>query len=334
MINEAKVGDDFGWPDHARDLLQMINHFRAEIKRPIMGLAHSFGATILTFLAHMHPRLFHGLALIEPVMSGRFAGGGANVAAASTVRRDLWPSRAAAAAAMHRSAFFSPWDSRALDCYLTFGLRELPTRLYSDPAAAASASGPANEQQTPVTLTTTKHQEAWTFLRPQFAPYSSNPADQDTVRLLAPDLDRSSTAQFAFHRAEMMIADVALSTLRPSVLWVFGGRSYLSTPEIRADRMARTGTGVGGSGGAKMGRVKEVVLDAGHMVPFEKVGEVGGAVATWMGEEVRRWVEEEEFLKRQDWGKSKGGEGTEVSEQWKERVKRPSNTKRAVKEKL
>jgi hypothetical protein len=31
------------WYDHSRDLLHMVNHFRDEIPRPIVGVAHSMG---------------------------------------------------------------------------------------------------------------------------------------------------------------------------------------------------------------------------------------------------------------------------------------------------
>ena len=37
-------GDKASWFDNSRDLLNMINHFRAEMPRPIMGLGHSAGA--------------------------------------------------------------------------------------------------------------------------------------------------------------------------------------------------------------------------------------------------------------------------------------------------
>jgi hypothetical protein len=33
--------------DHPRDLFLMINHFRDQMPRPIVGLGHSFGGTIM-----------------------------------------------------------------------------------------------------------------------------------------------------------------------------------------------------------------------------------------------------------------------------------------------
>jgi hypothetical protein len=48
----------------------------------------------------------------------------------STYRPDLWPSRKAAEAAFRKNKFFQSWDSRVLDKYIQFGLREVPTALY------------------------------------------------------------------------------------------------------------------------------------------------------------------------------------------------------------
>ena len=35
------------WMDHARDLLLMINHFREQMPRPLVGIGHSFGGNIM-----------------------------------------------------------------------------------------------------------------------------------------------------------------------------------------------------------------------------------------------------------------------------------------------
>lgn len=36
-----------GWDDHTRDLLHIINHFRKEMPRPLVGVGHSMGGTQL-----------------------------------------------------------------------------------------------------------------------------------------------------------------------------------------------------------------------------------------------------------------------------------------------
>ena len=35
------------WSDHARDLLHMINHFRRDMPRPLVGIGHSMGGNNL-----------------------------------------------------------------------------------------------------------------------------------------------------------------------------------------------------------------------------------------------------------------------------------------------
>ena len=333
VLNEDTIGDDWNWYDHARDLLALVNHFRADIQRPIVGLGHSFGATILVHLSLMHPRLFHSLALVEPVIFG-IVPNSANPAMPSTLRRDRWPSRAAAAQALRRNSFFASWDARAFDRYAEFNLRETPTRLYPDEGAVAAAPTPeAPDGERPVTLTTTKHQEAWSFMRPQLTPLSKAPEDWNTLRLLAPDLDLAKEGRFTMFRAEIFAAHASLPALRPSVLWVFGAQSYLSVPALREDKVRRTGAGVGGSGGVEKGRVKELVLDAGHMVPFEKLAEVSTALAEWWGGEIGRWTREEELLKGLGTAKSER-DGLVVSKLWEEKVRLPANTLRPMREKL
>lgn len=206
-------------------------------------------------------------------------GSKANVATASTFRRDLWPSRAAAAASFAKSAYYQRWDPRVLQLWIRYGLRDLPTAVYPDPV---EDGGDAS-----VTLTTSKHQEVWTFLRPHY------PAPN---RRTHPDADYSLVkADTPFYRSELASTFRRLPALRPSVLYIFGAESNLSQPEDRAPKVELTGTGVGGSGGQAEGRVGEVVLEGvGHLVPMEVVGDSAERSAEWLGKEVARWVEEEE----------------------------------------
>lgn len=45
------------WSDHARDMLYMINHFRQDMPRPLVGIGHSMGGN----------NLYDHSLLIEPV---------------------------------------------------------------------------------------------------------------------------------------------------------------------------------------------------------------------------------------------------------------------------
>lgn len=114
--------------DHPRDLLLMVNHFRAEMPRPIMDIGHSFGGCqmlLISFIhvsvlahkipraniAYLHPRLFTGLVLMDPVIRlspplmgfGTDPPGGVNY---TTHRKDIWPTREAAAASQAKFSQF------------------------------------------------------------------------------------------------------------------------------------------------------------------------------------------------------------------------------------
>ena len=108
----------------------------------------------------MHPRLFSTVILMEPMIQ-RDVPAGTNAAMPSSFRPDLWPSRAAAEASFRKGRFFKSFDERVLNNILKYGLREVPTAVY--PLSTTTEQGA-------VTLTTTKHQEVWTYLRPNFNP--------------------------------------------------------------------------------------------------------------------------------------------------------------------
>ena len=87
--------------------------------------------------------------------------------------------------------------------------------------------------------------------------------------ILYPDLEKNWKG--GFYRPEPVRTFENLKFVRPSVLYVFGEISPLSAIDSRADKLTNTGIGLGGSGGVKKGRVKDVVIkDTGHLIPMEK----------------------------------------------------------------
>ena len=220
----------------------------------------------------------------------------------SIYRRDVWPSREEAAASFKKSKFYQDWDSRVLDRWIEFGIREV-----------SGQKGAGGE----VTLTTTKHQEVFTFLRPSWEAY-----DEEGKNLIrpefTPDLDPSLNEKyptFPVYRPEGPNTVIRLPNLRPSVLYIFGAKSYLSPPEYRKQKMDLTGTGVGGSGGAKAGRVKEVLGDYGHLIPMEAPFFCAKAAVEWVKSEVDRWwVGEKEY---EEWTKRSLTEKTTISDDFK-----------------
>jgi pimeloyl-ACP methyl ester carboxylesterase len=299
--------------DHPRDLFLMVNHFRKEMKRPIIGVGHSMGGNNLVNLSLMHPRLFTSLILIDPVfLRMPSVKGNWSPAKASTRRRDRWPSRKAAEAAFMKSKFYQTWDPRVLNLWTKNGIRELPTYLYPSATPASgtpstitadpsSATIPPAADEKEVTLTTTKHQEVLTFLRlnlptPEYPNPETNPNP-----LTHPDVDPEALPTSPLYRPEPTATFQNLPYVRPSVFYVFGDQSELSSPVYKADKLAQTGIGVGGSGGVKKGRVGEVTFKGvGHLIPMEVVGQTAEAVAGWLGPEIERWRVLEEQV-RAEW---------------------------------
>ncbi|KAL3420765.1 toxin biosynthesis [Phlyctema vagabunda] len=309
ILNENLLGDDPSWTDHARDLLHMINHFRKEMPRPLVGLGHSFGSNILVNLAFMHPRLLSTLVLLDPVIQEHASSPhGPSPAQQSTFRRDLWPSRKEAEAAMRKQKFYQAWDPRVLESWLQYGIRETPTALYPN-------------EQGAVTLSTTKHQECFTFLRPSWEGMSAD-GESITNRDLVPDLNLKGLTKFPFYRPEPPATVHRLPELRPSTLYIFGAESPMSQPDTRKIKMETTGVGLGGSGGAEIGRVKEVLLrGVGHLVAMEASEHCAEAAAAWFGQELKRYDEEQQ--KYVQWAKQSLADKSTMSEEWKKRVGGP-----------
>ncbi|KAJ4353344.1 uncharacterized protein N0V89_005072 [Didymosphaeria variabile] len=339
VLNEDKLGNDPAWLDHSRDLLHMVNTFRDKMPRPLIGVGHSMGGCQLANLALIHPRLFETLILFDPVIQRQLSlSGNVGPAHASAKRRDRWPSREDAAKSMLRSKFYQSWDKRVFERWIQHGLRDLPTSLYptSDatpgPLPAAVSSDPSLTPTPPqpreVTLKTTKHQEVMTFLRPNFAarpgvdsePSSAEFSEANPTainRRTHPDLILLPMPQTPFYRGESMLVFRQLPFLRPSVLYVFGSLSFLTLDKRQIEeKMELTGSGPSGSGGAKEGRVANVMVqDAGHLIPMEKVEESALHAASWIGKEMGRFWDGERRTEA-EWQGKKGVERSLLSERY------------------
>lgn len=212
---------------------------------------------------------------------------------------------------------YRSWDPRVLDRWITYGLRDLPTAIYSDTSVAQHFGSRSGD--TPVTLSTTKHQEVFSFARPNFDGLDKHGV-HTVDRLTHADLDLTQQDTYPFYRPETKKMFDNLPHLRPSTFYVFGGQSQLSPPEWRKQKLDRTGTGVGGSGGAAEGRVKEVVFqDAGHLLPMEIVQDVAEAIGEWTVEELERWRRlEREWHEK--WEAKSKQEKTMITEEWSTRM--------------
>ncbi|RAL14752.1 uncharacterized protein BO97DRAFT_422104 [Aspergillus homomorphus CBS 101889] len=318
--SEAMVYEESGsWMDHSRDLFLMINHFREQMPRPIVGVGHSFGGNIITNLAYLHPRLFTTLLLIDPVIQltpppmgfGTDATGPINY---TLYRKDVWPSREVALRA--NRALTHGWDPRCVARMAQYGFRELPTALYPDVDAVTaglqsttSATSPPHSPPrphnttTPVTLTTTKYHDLLAQIRENFRARSPETGRISISRATHADLDPLA-AFIPMYRPEPRSVFLRLPTLRPSCLWVLGGATYLQIDEMR-EGIKTCGTGVGGSGGIPEGRVREVTLPGlGHLMPFQAVQQVTEPCVAWLESELARFRETERLWAEEQKGRS------------------------------
>lgn len=293
VLNEGRLGNDPSWLDHARDLLHLTNLFRAQMPRPLVGVGHSFGGNIITNVSLMHPRLFSALVMIDPVLTQGHGLGplyGFGTMRASSGRRDVWPSRAEAERGIRKNKFYSTWDPRAVDRLIQFGFRDCPTALHP------------NLKGGEVTLTSTKHMECLTYYRPTHqGPQDPATGAKTMDRSLIPDAtdDVDNYPNFPFYQPPTPTTARKLPELRPGVLWVAGEDSVVCTPEVRREKMEMTGYGVGGSGGAKAGRVKELVVSGtGHLVAMEKPQAVAKGATEFVRGEWERWRREEDEYRR------------------------------------
>ncbi|UZP37724.1 hypothetical protein NXS19_005540 [Fusarium pseudograminearum] len=306
LINQDAIGNDPSWLDYARDILHMINTFRPP--PPIMAMGHSFGANALTNVALLHPRIFTSLVLLDPVISHFASTPGASSAgpaAASMVRREVWPSRAEAAASFGRSAFYKTWDPRVLQRWIDFGIRSIPG-------------------QESVTLTTTKHQEIFTFLRPSWPAY--DPQGKDIIHPEhTPDLDTSLNRRWStypVYRPEGPNTVARLPNVRPSVLYVFGGKSNVSPWSFRTRRwLSREPGSVVAV--VRHRRVKKVVGENnGHLVPMEDPRMCASAAADWIEAELKRWwVDERSY---EEWSSKSKEDKTTVSDEFQKYIGKPA----------
>ncbi|KAJ5371705.1 Alpha/beta hydrolase family-domain-containing protein [Penicillium concentricum] len=302
ILNESILGDDPSWYDHARDMLFLINQF--EIVQPVIGVGHSMGGTQLVHLSLMHPSLFEALILMDPVIL--LDNPGPRYALPSTYRRDLWASREQAAEKFLSSPFYQTWDPRVFQKWVNFGLRDLPTKLYPTPS---NATPPA------VTLTTTKAQEVFNFARPSYVDERSGLACGNPLKELHPD----DIEDIPFYRPEPAYIFHRLPEVKPSVLYLFGENSYLTSTANRQEKVKITGAGVGGSGGASCGRVQEVVLPCGHLIPMERVHESAKASADFIGSITSCW-KERKYKFQKAWEQVSLDMRVRIDKQWERNI--------------
>jgi pimeloyl-ACP methyl ester carboxylesterase len=280
----------------------------------------------------MHPRLFQALAFLEPMiqLENPTGSSGPMVARSASKKPDLWSSRQAAEVALRKGTFLRSWSKGAVDNYLRYGLRDTPTAVY--PLSSHVPKGS-------VTLTTSKAQEAWTFLRmagsleKKNRPILTDQYISHDVTNNAGD-DHLNNANWLMNCAAPCMAFELLPHIRPPVLYIFGSRSHINNADRQNDKIQRTGTGLGGSGGAASGRVRaQTVIGASHMMPMERHLATAELLGQLLEEQNNEYKAEKRFHSTHESGKSVQNE-TMLSPQWMEMMDKPAGVKISIKSNL
>lgn len=234
----------------------------------------------------------------------------------TTYRQDIWPNRKAAAESQAKAS--RTWDPRVLNKMIKYGYRDLPTILYPDLPSDADPADP------PVTLTTNKYQDAFVQLRENFS--ARQPDGRIKInRTTHADMDPLA-AFVPLYRPEPRSTFYRLPSLRPSVLWLVGEKTYLRLDEMR-EGIKITGTGVGGSGGIPEGRVYEIVMSKqGHLFPFEATSQTAKECSEWLAVELGKFRETEKQW-RESRNNMTGRDHMVPSLKWLQVVRRPSRSK-------
>ncbi|CAG8582183.1 27604_t:CDS:10, partial [Racocetra persica] len=125
LLNKDVLPNSFQWPDFSRDILQLIDE--AKIKKPIIGIGHSFGGASILMAETIRPGTFASILAIEPICNPMFIKGFRLDNTTVKKRRDRWPDRETAHAGFSTNPFFQCWDPETLNLYVQYGLYELPS---------------------------------------------------------------------------------------------------------------------------------------------------------------------------------------------------------------
>lgn len=273
ILNDDVLGNDPSWFDHSRDVLAMVNTFRSRMKRPIIAIGHSMGATQALATAHLHPRLFEGLIMIDPPISPSYAPTVKPLLQYALSRPETYKSRDQLDETICKLPLVKGWDQRAVQRYLETAFHTSPT---------------TTQPNTSIKPFTSKYVEAKTLVRPNTDHVGVQESLSDTQRAVYPNVDPDAPLTGPVYNAHSRIAWSYLPGLRPPALYLLGAGSRLSPLNELEERTNITGTGPGGSGGRVAGKVASVTIPGGHFLPMTNVEGTAEAVAEWIRKELER----------------------------------------------
>ncbi|KAJ5748934.1 uncharacterized protein N7511_010630 [Penicillium nucicola] len=283
QANKNNLGCDPAWLDHSRDMWSMINHFQEEMPKPIVGLGHSMGCNQLVCLSAWHPTLFHSLVFVEPGIDLQYGGPMVCPWRFQTLQlKECWEDRGKAETRLVQFHKAQKWDCKTLARLKHFGILR---------------DRDGDGQGLDWRFATSKYQLVSLLGRHNPLQIGLGPGGIDDITLeqrqLIPDCDPDAWNEGSFYLAELKLAWEVLPSVRPWVLYVNGGKSpVFGCPRTRDERAKRTGTGVGGNGGLKLGAVKQVIVDDGeHGMVFDRnIFTVTSHVVRWLVKESERWT--------------------------------------------
>lgn len=283
ILNDEKLGNDPHWFDHARDILAMVNAFRQQMKRPIVGIGHSLGGTQALATAHYHPRLFEAIAMIDPPISLTYAPTMQPMLSFALSRPETYDSWDQVEKTVRKTPLFKTWDRRALQRYIDTAFHTSPT---------------ATQPNTRIKPKTTKYVEATTLVRPNTEHLGVSKVS-DVQRAIYPNVDPDAPLTGPVYNAPTRIAWSFLPTLRPAALFLLGKGSRLSDPDELEERSNITGVAPGGNGGHAAGKVATVSIPGGHFLPMTNPDGSAAAIAEWLREELHSFRKREDALMKE-----------------------------------
>ncbi|ORY75454.1 Alpha/beta hydrolase family-domain-containing protein [Protomyces lactucae-debilis] len=302
-LNIDKLGDVVTWYDGAFDLFEMIRALKVD--GPLIGIGHSMGGCQIAYLAVIHPRLFEGIVLMDPILfdagsnKSSWVGKPNNIANMSARRRQDFPSRQAARQGFLKSPFYQSWEPKVFEMWMQYGVVPVsPPSAVSDNAA----------EEGPVRLSTLVSQEVYTFLHW----FPKRPSEMSGNHLDMTDAD-VDCATFTFRN---------LAQIRCPVKFIYGERSPDMTAEVRLGQTSRC-----------KHSIEHIMPRAGHLIPMEQPLNCALSCSGFLNTQAKVWaafVRQDNNIKR---------ESLKLTEEYKQKMADifggvPVSAKRAKKAKL
>ncbi|EED19589.1 conserved hypothetical protein [Talaromyces stipitatus ATCC 10500] len=277
LLNKDEIGDEAEWLDPGRDIVQMINHFRSQkdesrayMAPPLVGMGQSFGAVHVLAPAAWHPRLFHALVCIEPVVeNGSWHDDGQGTRASTQFRYRLhemqtsWRNIREARDYFAKSPYYGAFEPRVFEKTIKYELWR---------------PDPMSER---VTLVTPILQRLVWYMKPD-PPYEGIAPTEDYATR-----SEKSILPGGFYRSECdRIKDLMLGIhCKTFYLWSRNG-DWISDAGYRKRLLDCTGTG--------RGQVTHAFVEKGsHALNFENPYGTAVQVAKYLDSIWTDWLDEE-----------------------------------------